>query len=341
MTERKLRVGIAGPGWAAGEHIKVFQASPHTEVVALFGNTIERCLQRKAEYGLNANCYTDYEQMLTQENLDIVSICTPNHLHAREAILAAEAGCHLLIEKPVVTRPEDLYPVARAIDKAGVKSLVGFVLHWNPMFQMIRSLLDRGAVGDLFAAEVDYLHGLAPGKTPGFYWYSKVEGGGSSLLAAGCHAVDGLRYFMRKEAVEVQAYSTGRDKHFEYDPTIMLQLRFADGSIGKVHSSLEVKMPYKFSVKLFGTEGTVSDNEIYAPNFFPGQKDWAAIPTVTPNSGDVTHHPYRGEVNHFIQCVVEGRDTDLDIHDAVKTHEIIFAAEESARTGKPVSLPVR
>jgi predicted dehydrogenase len=166
--------------------------------------------------------------------------------------------------------------------------------------------------------------------------------GGSSLLTAGCHAVDGLRWFLQKDAVEVYAmanYSRGNPLKYEYEPNSVTLIRFADGVIGKVASSIECVMPYVFDIELLGEEGTIRNNQIFS-NRWQGQKGWTSIPTILPDSGDVTHHPFVGEIDHFVECIRTGKESHANVADAVKTHEICLASEISAASRKPVSLPL-
>ena len=99
-------------------------------------------------------------------------------------------------------------------------------------------------------------------------------------------------------------------------------------------------MPYVYRVMLFGDQGTIRDNQVFTTNW-PGQKDWAEIPTVLPSSGDVEHHPFQGELDHFVECIQQGKESHCNVADAVKTHEICIAADRSAASGKPVKLPLR
>ncbi|MEP6757056.1 MAG: Gfo/Idh/MocA family oxidoreductase, partial [Chthonomonadales bacterium] len=132
---KPLGIAIHGTGWVAGEHIKAFQKSADCKVVALSSRTREGAEAKAKEFGLtDVKIYDDYETMLADPAVDAVSICTPPHLHPREVILGAEAGKHLLIEKAVANDPKSLGKMLRAVKKSGVKTVVSFVLHWNPEF---------------------------------------------------------------------------------------------------------------------------------------------------------------------------------------------------------------
>lgn len=340
MRDGKLGIGIFGAGWVAGEHAKAYMNNPHCEIVAIGSRTEEGARAFAERLGIqNVRFYTDFQKFLDDPELDALSICTPPHLHAQETIEAAQAGKHILIEKPVALNLEDLRRMDKAVKEAGVKTVVSFVLRWNPLFQSIKALLEQGAIGKVFYAEVDYWHGIGPWYKQ-YKWNIKKEIGGSSLLSAGCHAVDAMRFFLGKEVAEVFAYSTKIWQDYEYDPTIAGVLRFTDGTIGKISSCLECTTPYQFNIDLLGEYGTIRNNKIYSKKLFPGQTDYAIIPTVLPDSGEVSHHPFQGEIDHFIDCILNDVESHVNLADAVKTHEIIFAMDLSAEEGRPVKLPL-
>lgn len=347
-TGRKTKLGVAvhGAGWVSGEHLRAYQNNPHCQVVAISSRKEESARARAAEAGIeNCKIYTSYEEMLADKDVDIVSICTPSDLHAAETVKAAQAKKHLLIEKPVSLNLADLKKMTEAVKKAKVKTVVGFVLHWNPLFETIKTLLADGAIGEIHYAEVDYYHGIGPWYKQ-FEWNVKKEGGGSSLLSAGCHALDGLRYFVGQEALEVTAYST-RTKApayspYEYDTTSVSIIKFANGSVGKVASVIDCNMPYVFNILLCGSKGSIRNNQIWSKDLkYPGQTSWINIPTILPDSGDVTHHPFQGEMNHLVDCILRDQESHVNLADAYKTHEIIFGADRSAATGRPVKLPLK
>ncbi|MCC6861174.1 MAG: Gfo/Idh/MocA family oxidoreductase [Bryobacterales bacterium] len=337
-----LGVAVLGTGSVSGEHIKAFRDNPHTEVRAILSRDRARAEARAAQYNL-ANCrpYTDLEQLLRQEDVSIVSICTPHALHVEQGVCCAAAGRHLVVEKPVALDLPGLRRLTDAVERAGVRSVVSFVLRWNPLFETIRAMLAQGLAGSLFYAEVDYLHGIGRDYT-GHAWITTREGGGSSLLSAGCHAVDGLRWFAGQEAVEVFAYSNtsrGNPAGYQYHPNTVTLVKFANGLMGKVASSIECQMPYLFNILLAGDRGTIRNNQVFSRQW-PGQTGWATVPTILPDSGAVEHHPFQAQMDHLVDCIRSGRESHCNLADAARTHEICLAADRSAETGQPVKLPL-
>lgn len=336
--ERKLGAAVWGAGWVSGEHIKAYKNNPHCEVVAIGSRRAESAKAKAAEANVECTIYTDYDELLKDKRVDIVSICTPNDRHAFETIKAAEAGKHILIEKPVALNLDDLVKMRDAVRKAGVKTVVSFVLRWNPLFQCIKGLQKTPAIGRIFYAEVDYWHPLGRWYK-GFDWVITKASGGSMLLAAGCHAVDAIRYFVESEVAEVTAYSNNMGP-CEYDANIVVAMKFQNGTIGKVSASWDVASPYIFNIELLGENGTIRDNKLFSKALLPGQTKFLEIPTILPDSGDVTHHPFQPEIDHLVECILTDRESHVNLDDAVKTHEVCIAADISAAEGRPVKLPL-
>lgn len=334
----QVGVAVHGAGWVAGEHIKSYLKHPQARLVAISSRTRESAAAKAAEAGVpHVRIYTDFQEVLRDPEVQAVSLCTPPNLHAQETIAAARAGKHILIEKAVANNLQDLRAMDAAVREAGVRTVVSFVLHWNPEFMLIKQMLAAQAIGPIFYAEVDYWHNIGP-QYKQYAWNVKKEIAGSALLSAGCHAVDAIRYFTQDEVAEVCAYSNQRNPEYEYHTNLVGILRFAKGAIGKVSVSFDVQSPYAFNIDLLGEKGTIRDNRIYARDFFAGQTDWVTVPTIRPDSGDVTHHPFDGEIAHFLQCILTGTESHVNLADAVKTHEVCLALDHSAATGRPVRL---
>jgi len=332
----KYGVAVVGCGWVAGEHIKAFQKDPRSEIRALVDHHRNNAVQYKDRYELNCRIYTDISEMLRQDDIDIVVVCTPHNMHTEYVVAAAEAGRHVLVEKPMALTPEEVEKQVNAVKKNKVKSLVSFVLHWNPLLMTIDHLIEEKVFGEIFMVEVDYLHRIW--MTPEEKWYASAEKSGTAILTGGCHAIDVLRWFARSEVAEVSAYHTRTDNPIEYPGTISLNVRFENDRIGRSTTTFDAQMPYRFNICIYGTHGTLRNDLLYAPELFPGQNDFMKIPCVLPDSGDVAHHPFQGEAAHLIDCIVEDKQPFPDIEDAARTHAVCFAADLSAKQGKPVDV---
>lgn len=335
MQFKKLGVGIIGCGWVAEEHLKAYQHDPRSKVKALASRRKESAQRYREKYGLDCSVSTNYEEMLARKDIDIVVICTPHDRHTDAVIAAAKAGKHIVIEKPVAITLTDMRKQQQAIRKAGVKSLVSFVLRWNPLLQTIAKQTESNVLGDVFMVNVAYLHRIWVGKEK---WLGIQKHAGTSLLSAGCHAVDAMRWFARSEAQEVSAYQVKTCNPNDYPGTITVNVKFADGKIGNVISCFDAHMPYKFNIGVYGTKGSIQNNEFFMPEIFPGQNNFLKMPCALPDSGDVAHHPFLGEATHFLDAIEKNRRPIPDIEDAAKTHEICFAADLSAEANRPVKI---
>ncbi|MDD2406585.1 MAG: Gfo/Idh/MocA family oxidoreductase [Sphaerochaetaceae bacterium] len=338
----KLGVGIVGTGWVSDEYIRSFSMNPRTEVRAICSRSKEKASQKALQHHLShCTAYDDYETMLKQKDIDIVAVLTPNFMHAEQTIMAAEAKKHIVIEKPIAIHWADMLKMQKAVHENKVQTIVGFVLRWNPLFTTAKELISRDIIGNPFYAEVDYLHRID--ETYNCYdWSKKRETGGSILQVGGCHAVDGLRWFMQSDATEVVALSGRYRPDFEQDTTITFVTKFANGTMGKVCCSYDVICPYIYNLKLYGEKGTLINDRFWAKKALPGQHDWITLPVQTPDSGDVSHHPFPEEVNHFVSTILDGERCIVDLDDAIKTFEIIEAADRSAQQGgTPIKLPLK
>lgn len=329
-------VGIIGCGWVAQEHIKAFRNDKRSQVRALVSRnpaSAERC---RDLHNLDCTIGSDADEMLKQDDIDIVVVCTPHNTHTQYVVAAAQAQKHILIEKPVAITPHDLGVQLAAVRQSGVKTLVSFVLHWNPLLMTIDRLIEQGVFGNIFMVEVDYLHRIW--MTTAEKWYASRETSGTAILTAGCHAVDALRWFARSEVKEVCAYQVRTENPIEYPGTISVNVQFENGSIGRTTTTFDAQMPYRFNVCIYGTEATLRNDLLYAPKLFPGQNDFMKIPCVLPDSGDVAHHPFGGLAAHFLDCIADDTTPFPDLEDAAKTHNVCFAADMSAEQGKAVML---
>ncbi len=336
--EERLGVGIRGAGQVAYEHAKAIRNNPKLRLAAVCSRSIDSARRLAAEFEPRARIHERYEELLADPGVDIASICMPNYLHAREAIQALEAGKHVILEKPVATNPEELSALRDAARKAKTRSVVSFVLRWHPMVKSLKALLDRGAIGDIYYAEVDYWHGIKP-TFSSYPWIRQREFAGGAMITGGCHAADMARYLTGKEAEEVFAYRCRSRPDFDYDTTLVASVKFTDGTVGKLSASLDgLAFPYQFNIDLLGTAGAIRDNRVFSAGLFPGQTDFVTIPGPTPSSGAVSHHPFQEEIDNLVEAI-QGRTPVLsDILDACASQQIALAIETSAATGQPVSV---
>ncbi len=335
------RVGIVGFGWVAGAHMKTFAELPNFEPVAIMSRRKLNPADIKAEYGVDVKIYNDYDEFLKDKSIDVVDICTPHPFHPEQTIKAANAGKNLIIEKPIALNFEDAVKMLEAVEKNGVMTSVCFEVRFISVSQAMKSIIEQNLIGDIYYAEADYFHGIGPWYKQ-FEWNIKKDMGGSSLLTAGCHALDILLWLVNGEVEEVFSYSTKNPNEvyapYEYDTTSVTLLKFKDRKIlGKVASVTDCMQPYVFNVNIVGSHGTIKNDQFYTKKI-EGLTDWSKLAVQLIDSGDVAHHPYKEQFSYYAKCLDEGKTPMNDLKSAFETHRVIFAADKSAETGKPVSL---
>lgn len=341
--QRELGVGIIGTGWVAGAHIENFNRVAGCKVVAICSSKRERAQAKIAAHHLtDATAYESLNAFLKHPNLDIVVIASTHPEHPAQTIAAARAGKHIVIEKPVALNGRDLSRMLDEVKKANVLTSVCFELRWIGLFKNIRALLDQDLLGPLFYGECSYHHGIGPWYGQ-WRWNIKKDIAGSALLTAGCHALDALLWFMQSRVIEVAAMSNTSKNNplqYEYDPNSIALLRFENGAIGKVATSVECRQPYLFPILLQGPRGSIHNDQI-STLAWPGLKGWAKIPADLPDSGAVEHHPYQGQFEAFAQAIATGKPPHNDLASCAHVHDVCFAVEQALKSRKVVKVHLR
>jgi predicted dehydrogenase len=332
---KKYNVGIVGYSWAAGAHIEAINKTSLAQVTALCSSRKLDPAEISARHGSPIKCYTGIDEMLADPTMDAISICSYPADHARQAIMAARAGKHLIIEKPVALTWSDCLAVKEAVEAAGVKTCVCFECRFSSQLITIKALIDQGLLGHIHYGEVDYYHGIGPWYGQ-FRWNIKKDAAGSSLLSAGCHALDALLLFMGNEVVDLSSYSSSSANsdfaRYEYPTTSVTLLKFRNGGVGKVASVIDCLQPYYFHIHLVGSEGSLLDNKFYSTRLGGLNKGkWSELSMKMLDSGDVSDHPYQNQFEAFFNAVEHKREMPLtSLSDALHAHEIIFKADRTA-----------
>ncbi len=332
---KKYNVGIVGYSWAAGAHIEAINKTSLARVTALCSSRNLDPAEISSKHGSPIKCYTNLADMLADRSLHAISICSYPADHAKQAVLAAKAGKHLIIEKPVALTWSDCLSVKEAVEASGVKTCVCFECRFSSQIITIKALIDQGLLGHIHYGEVDYYHGVGPWYGQ-YRWNIKKEAAGSSLLSAGCHALDALLLFMGNDVRELSSFSASSANPdfamYEYPTSSVTILKFDNGSVGKVASVIDCLQPYYFHIHLTGSEGSLLDNKFYSSRLGGLNKGkWSELSMKMLDSGDVSDHPYQNQFEAFFTAVDQEREMPLtSLADALHTHEIIFKADRSS-----------
>ncbi|PAV31245.1 oxidoreductase [Virgibacillus profundi] len=349
-----LKVGVIGVGSISEFHIKPYMENKQVELVALCDKNEQRLAGKGELYGVS-QLYRDYHELLANEEIDAVSICTWNNSHAEIAIAALEAGKHVLVEKPLCMTVEEALAVQAAVEKSGKVLQVGFVRRHGDNTKLLKTFIDNGELGEIYYAKTSCLRRLG---NPGG-WFSDIsKSGGGPLIDLGVHMIDICWYFMGKPrpvSVTGNTYrKLGNRSHIEnlsfyqaadYDPSLNdvedltnALIRFENGAsiMVDVSFTLQTKKDELY-VKLFGDKGGAE----FEPELALVTEKHNTIMNVTPqvdNLGFDVHKAFINEINHFVDCCLEGSENIAPVADGVQVMKMLNAIYESANTGKKIYL---
>ncbi len=339
---KKYNVGIVGYGWVATAHIPAINATALGQVTAVCSSRKLDGAALSAQYGGPIRVYNDLDEMLANPEIHVVSLCGFPSQRLDQVQRAARAGKHLILEKPLCLSLKELRAMHQAVKRARVKTCVCFECRYANQFQVIKTVLDNGLLGQVHYGEVDYYHGIGPWYAQ-FRWCRSKAEGGSSLLEAGCHALDALLMCMGSEVDEVMSYtSKSRNRLFapyEYPSTSVTILKFKNGAAGKCTSSIDCLQPYYFHTHLVGSKGSLLDNKFHSTDLGTNKAAWSTLAMKPVDSGDVSDHPYQAQFTAFFDALARGREMPLtSLDDAVVSHEVVLAADCAAELGRPVKM---
>lgn len=351
---KPVQVAVIGTGSISSCHLDSYRNNPNAAIYAVCDLNGERAAKAAEKYGAE-HIYTDYRELLADPGVEAVSICTWNNTHAEISIAALEAGKHVLVEKPLCRTVEEALKVQEAVDKSGKLLQVGFVRRYDANAQLLRAMADRGEFGGIYFAKASTLRRLG---NPGG-WFSDIErSGGGPLIDIGVHVIDLCWYMMgRPKPVTVSANtyrklgnrSNVRNLSFykaaDYDAEhntvedmANALVRFENGAslLVDVSFTLHAKSD-ETAVKLYGEKGGFEiDPETV---IVTEQND--TILNVYPQTDHKGFHfagAFQNEIDHFIDCIRQGKQPISPVGDGVEIMKILAGIYESAAKGAEVRL---
>ena len=326
-----MKIGIIGLGRAGAAHVQAYRAHG-IEIGAVAGSTYERTAQRADELGLSVAVCPSVEALLSRDDITLVSICSPPEWHYAHVMASAQAGKHMIVEKPVALSCGELERTNQAVRTAGVRMGVSFVLRWLEGIQ--RAYAARATVGRIFHVQADFWNGQHHQKPQSRREIGTVRGSISTLVSSGCHAVDMACWFAGARVTAVQALCPADQAH-TVQRTSTLLLQFANGSTGIVTSTDEVFRPLAFRLCVNGTEGGIDvdlDDERVRAFSRRGADRYETIASLSAASArTVAGLPFTAMIGEFLVALRSGRDTAVNFEYAAHIHRVCFAAEASAR----------
>lgn len=349
MADRNVRHGIAvlgGGGDAAEGHIRGYQADARAAVIALWDAHEDKGRAQGERLGVPVFCRT-LEELLARDDIDAVSVCTPDHLHGEHAHLALQAGKHVLCEKPMCTTREDAARLVIDVRTTGRVFLGGHVYHFRPDYQAMVAAYRSGEIGAAWLAEGDYISNLhylygPTGHTP---WRSDRTAPQDILLGGGCHPLGLMRWALRAEVTEVFAYANHKSEPLlPIDDCYVTVLRFDDGTLGKLIAAAGNRgyAPTGGHLCLYGTRGTLWGGKLYRYDEAAHQtlvvRDFTAeFAGHKPRVHDTRQvHHWAEQAAHFLDCIEGTAEPMTGVVDGARVVAALAAGIESARTRRPV-----
>lgn len=349
-----LRVGVIGLGWAGETHLQSYLNLPNVEVLAIADPNDARRQQVATKYNIAAD-YADFNDLINRDDIDVISIATPNYLHAPAAIGALSTGKHVLCEKPLASNATDAQAMVKAaVDNNRVLN-VAFNHRQRPDVQLLKAYMNEGNLGNIYHAKAFWMRRSGiPGL--GGWFTNRDTAGGGPLIDLGVHVLDMALFLMDEpEVISVSAatYSElgkrglgGRGDtvsldNFNVEDLATAFIRFANGSTLLLEASWAVygRQSDDFGVKLYGTNGGADIDTSIHNNTLTIFTDTAGVPAeLRPRVPQASVGGHQVVVNKFIDAIRGGNWSSHTGKDGLLRSQIIEACYQSALEGREVSL---
>lgn len=352
--DKKLKIGIIGVGNISNEHINAYLNNPNVELYA-FCDVNEKQLSVMSEkYGVTRT-FTDKDEMLKLPEIDAVSVCTWNSAHAECTIAALNAGKHVLCEKPMTTSVHDAIKMKEAAEKNNKLLMIGFVRRYGNDCAILQDFISSDYFGDLYYSKATYLRRDG---NPGGWFGDKSRSGGGPLIDLGVHVIDLVRYLMgnpkpvsvygvtyqklfdRKNIKNNQKYtSVSKTDHdiCDVEDLASALIRFDNGATLAIEASFSLNIKNdQGKIELFGTKGGAKlepELEMYTE-----VNNYLADVTLKAQTALNFDGLFGNEINHFVDCILNGTTCKSPAQDGVEMMEILEAIYKSAETHHEVIL---
>jgi UDP-N-acetyl-2-amino-2-deoxyglucuronate dehydrogenase len=348
MSKQTIGWGVVGCGVISPWHLDGVVNTPGTKLVAVCDIIPEKAKEKAAQY--SCDYYTDYEEMLKRDDLQVVSICTPSSMHPDMAILAAKYKKNVLTEKPMATTLAKADEMIAACEKAGVHLACIFQRRMTDPFKTIKKAVDEGEIGKIVLGDVYAKYYRSPEYYKSAGWRGTWEfDGGGALMNQCIHMIDMLQYLVG-DVEEIYAYTRTQIHQIEVEDTAVAVLKFKNGAVGVIEGTTSVYPDVPHRLELHGSKGTImvsgegiSRWEVMGPDGKPVNKLTSSegIDQALTNPTDISKEGHRLIIENLAECVRTGAKPVLPGSEGRKALEIILAIYESNRTGKPVKLPLK
>src|SRR5712691_12567386 len=352
MTE-KLRFGIVGCGVIGPIHAEAIASLPDAQLAAVTDIIPDRAQKLAAKYG--AAPYTDFQEMLTRERLDVVIVCTPSGMHREHACRVMRSGRHVIVEKPMEIGLAAIDEMLRVQQETGVKLAVISQHRFDPASRQVHDLLEEKAFGRLVLGNV-----IVPWwRSQGYYdsgaWRGTWElDGGGVLMNQSIHSIDLLQWLMGP-VKSVFAYTDTLVHRMETEDVAVAVLRFVNGALGTIAATTAAYPGVTTRIEVFGDKGSavIENDSLSFLHLARDEKEKVGAYGAPPkerkevvDAGSTSQNPaalsasgHALQIADMIRAIRENRTPIVDGYAARHPVEIILSIYESARTCKEVMLP--
>lgn len=344
--KKKVGIGLIGSQFVSSIHAEAFRSVPDAEILAVMSPTREHVEEFARTHHIPGH-FTRLEDMLAMEEIDMVVIGAPNHVHCEITEKAAAAGKHIVVEKPLCLNLAEADRMIGACRTAGVKLMYAEELCFTPKYVRLKGLLDEGALGDPVLFKQSEKH---DGPHSAHFWDVELSGGGVTM-DMGCHAFQFFRWLNGNNPVKsVYAHMTTnvhKDKTRGDDNAVII-LEFENGVTAIAEESWTKPGGMDDRAEIHGSEGVayadvLQGNSIqtYSKKGFgyAVEKAGSTVGWSYTMYEEVWNYGFPQEFGHFVDCVRNDRQPLVTGEDGKAVLELIFAAYASAGTGKKVMLP--
>jgi myo-inositol 2-dehydrogenase/D-chiro-inositol 1-dehydrogenase len=340
-----LKVGLIGCGRIAQLiHINILTSLPEVKLVALAEPDPQR-REEAQQLEPRALAFTDYRELLTTPEVEAVVICLPNALHREATVAALEAHKHVYLEKPLAASLKEGQEVLAAWQRADVAGMIGFNYRFNALYQTIKRHIESGRLGELVSVRSVFSTPVRTLPT----WKQARQSGGGVLLDLASHHIDLVHFLFEEKVCEVFA---GLRSQRSEDDSATLHLRLSSGLL--IQSFFSMSAVDEDRLEIYGQAGKLAVDRYLSLNVETTDPmlDFSRLKWLRRGLRSLIRSPYllekicapssepsyRAALAHFAAAVRTGRPASPDFWDGYRSLAVIEAAEESARTGRMVSL---
>jgi predicted dehydrogenase len=340
---KKIRFALAGSGAIAPTHAQALARIAEAELVAVYSRSADKGQVLAEQF--NCQFYADYHEMLSKGGIDAVAICTPSGTHAEFAVRAAQAGKHVLIEKPIEISLEGADAIISACKQNQVQLGVIFQRRFSPGVVKLKELLSQGRLGKInYAGCYAKLYRSQEYYDSGAWRGTWQLDGGGVLMNQGIHYVDLLQY-LAGPVVEITARcATVGHERIEVEDAAAATVTFASGAIGVIEATTNAYPGLVSRIDLYGSEGSaiIENDDLVYISLKSGEQFSTSVEAdqVGVSSPQVTDENHEQQFRQFIAALQNKETMNVSGSEVRKALEIILAMYKSAFWGQPVALPL-